>query len=375
MKTIMTKTISRTVRASESEAPLHRFPGTAGILERGQVDGDIFLRRIVDTCAAGVAVLDESGTVLYVSPAWGPCTAEEGHTDSKSSYLGICNSSAGGTNVLAEDIQGILAGCEREFHKEYSSTGDDGPTWFLMHAARLDLSGTNRFRVLVTREDVTRHRQAEEALRNLGGRLINAQEEERSRVARELHDDLNQQVAIMSIQLEQLGQKIPKGRHDLSALVGGLWAKAQEISSEIHRLSYRLHPAKLDHLGLAAAIKSLCDELSEHREIKIEFRQVGFPAVLSREVTLCVFRIAQESLHNVIRHSGAHDAQVLLRKSSRSVHLCVSDTGCGFDMQSSRTKNGLGFISMRERLRLVSGRISIRSQPFSGTQIDIVVPI
>jgi signal transduction histidine kinase len=124
-------------------------------------------------------------------------------------YLGICNSSAGGANALAEDIQRILEGREREFHKEYSTAGEEGTRWFLMHAARLDLSGSGRFRVLVTREDVTRHRQAEEALRNLGGRLINAQEEERSRVARELHDDLNQQLAILSIELEQLRQKIP----------------------------------------------------------------------------------------------------------------------------------------------------------------------
>ena len=375
---IMSKSVPQMVRARELESPLCRFPVAAGLLERREVDSDIFLRRIVDTCAAGVAVLDELGTVLYVSPAWGPFAEQDRSAelnDSKSSYLGICNPSAGGANAVAEDIQRILSGREREFHKEYSAAGNDGPMWFLMHAARLDLPGTNRFRVLVTREDVTRHRQAEEALRTLGGRLINAQEEERSRVARELHDDLNQQVAIMSIELEQLGQKIPEDRQDLSALVSGLGAKAQEISSEIHRLSYQLHPAKLDHLGLAAAIKSLCDEMSAHRQIKIEFRQKGFPAVLSREVTLCVFRITQESLHNVVRHSGAHDAQVLLRRSANAVHLHVSDTGCGFDMQSSRTKNGLGFISMRERLRLVGGRISIRSQPFTGTQIDIVVPI
>ena len=374
----MSKTSAQMARARELESPLYRFPATAGLLERGEVDGDIFLRRIVDTCAAGVAVLDELGTVLYVSPAWGPLAEQNGSAelnDSKNNYLGICNPSAGGANALVEDIQQILEGREREFHKEYSVIGNDGPRWFLMHAARLDLPGTNRFRVLVTREDVTRHKQAEEALRTLGGRLINAQEEERSRVARELHDDLNQQVAIMSIQLEQLGQKIPEGRQDLSVLVRGLWAKAQEIASEIHRLSYQLHPAKLDHLGLAAAIKSLCDELSERCQIKVDFQQKGFPALLSREITLCVFRIAQESLQNVTRHSGAQAAQVVLRRSSRSLHLRVSDTGCGFDMQSPRTKNGLGFISMRERLRLVGGRISICSQPFAGTQIDIVVPL
>ena len=375
---IMFKTTAAIMRAAELESPLCHFPAAAGMLERGEVDGDIFLRRIVDTCAAGVAVLDELGTVLYVSNAWGPLTEQDEPaqlSDSKMSYLGMCLLSPGGASVLAEDIQGILTGREREFHKEYSVAGNDGPRWFLIHAARLDLPGTNRFRVLVTREDISRHRQAEEALRTLGGRLINAQEEERSRVARELHDDLNQQIALMSIELEQLGRKIPEGRDDLSALVWGLGAKAREISSEVHRLSYQLHPAKLDHLGLAAAIKSLCEELSERREIKIDFRQKGFPAVLSRDITLCVFRITQESLHNVVRHSGAHDAQVLLRRSASSVHLHVSDTGCGFDMQSSRAKSGLGFISMKERLRLVGGRISIRSQPCTGTQIDIVVPI
>lgn len=371
----MPKSIAQTMIARELGPPLCRFP-VAATVERGEVDGDVFLRRIVDTCAAGVAVLDELGTLLYVSPAWGPLVEDDGESaDSKSGFLGIGKPSAEGFHALAENIQRILEGHEREFHKEYSVAGNDGRVWFLMHAARLDLPGTNRFRVLLTREDVTRHRQAEEALRNLGGRLINAQEEERSRVARELHDDLNQQVALMSIQLAQLGQKIPEGRPDLSALVSRLGAKAQEISSEIHRLSYKLHPAKLDHLGLAAAIKSLCDELSERCEIKVEFRQNGFPAPLSREVTLCVFRIAQESLQNVTRHSGAHEAQVVLRKNSTGVHLRVTDTGCGFDMHSSRTKNGLGFISMKERLRLVGGRISIRSQPFAGTQIGIEVPV
>ena len=371
----MSKTAVQMVRTHELGLPRCHFPAPAGLLERDKVDGDIFLRRIVDTCAAGVAVLDELGTVLYVSRAWGNFAEQDGPVENlHSSYLGICNSSVGRANALAEDIQRILDGDEREFHKEYQVAGEDEPTWFLMHAARLDLPGSNRFRVLVTREDVTRHRQAEESLRNLGGRLINAQEEERSRVARELHDDLNQQLAILSIELEQLRQKIPVDNQDLRAGVQALWTKAQEISSSIHRLSYQLHPAKLDHLGLAAAIKSLCEGLSEHGETKIEFRAKGFPAVLPQEVTLCVFRITQESLQNVTRHSGAQDAQVLLRRTSKGVHLRVSDSGCGFDTHSPRTKQGLGFISMRERLRLVGGRISIRSHPLRGTQIDVLVP-
>lgn len=346
-------------------------------LESSEVDGDHLIRSIVDTCLASVAVLDESGTVLYVSRAWGPVVETEGPAESKnlqSSYLGIGTLPSGKVNALHKDIQRIVNGQVRELHKEYSVLGDDGPAWFLIHAARLDLSGSNRYRILVTREDVTRRREAEAALRNLGGRLITAQEEERSRVARELHDGLNQQLALMSIELEQLARKVPTDLPNLSVHISHLQTRAQEIATEIHRLSYQLHPARLDHLGLAAAIKSLCDELSEHHEISIEFKQQGFPALLSKDVTLCVFRITQEALQNAISHSGARTAKVLLRRSTHGVRLQVSDKGCGFNPQSSAAKNGLGLISMRERLRLVGGSISIRSQPSRGTRIDVMVP-
>lgn len=223
--------------------------------------------------------------------------------------------------------------------------------------------------------DITGRRQTEEALRDLSGRLINAQEEERRRVARELHDDLNQRMALLSIELEQLGQKIPKNQSNLRRRVRDLGTKAQEISTEIHRMSYQLHPSKLDHLGLKAALKSFCDEISESQELNIEFSHRGFPATLPNDVTLCVFRIAQESLRNVIKHSGAREARVMLEKTDEAVHLSVSDTGCGFDTESDEMKRGLGFISMRERLRLVGGEITIHSQPSRGTQINVTVSL
>jgi PAS domain S-box-containing protein len=223
--------------------------------------------------------------------------------------------------------------------------------------------------------DITGRRQTEEALRDLGGRLISAQEEERRRVARELHDDLNQRMALLSIELEQLGQKIPQNQSDLRMRVRDLGTKAQEISTEIHRMSYQLHPSKLDHLGLKAALKSFCEEISVSQELNIEFSHQGFPATLPKDITLCVFRIAQESLRNVIKHSGARDARVVLEKTDEAVRLTVSDTGCGFDTESDKMKRGLGFISMRERLRLVGGEIAIHSQPSRGTQIDVSVSL
>ena len=342
--------------------------------ESGEIDADVFLRQIIETCASNVAVLDESGAVLYLSRRWSE-TNPEGESSEPDALIGekLRLSSGDGRDLFAEDLQRILAGHEREFHKEYSYA--DGSIWFRIDAARLNLPHSNNLRVLVTRENVTRHKQAEEALRNLGGQLIKGQEDERRRVARELHDDLNQRLAILSIELEQLGLKMPKDRQDLSVSVRTLRVRAQEISSEIHRLSHQLHPTKLDHLGLAAGIKTLCEEVSEHHHIQIDFSLSGFPAVLSPDVSLCVYRVAQESLHNITKHSGARTAQVSLMKTSRAIHLRVSDTGCGFDNGSSGTRNGLGLISMKERMRLAGGTITIRSRSMIGTQIDVQVPL
>ncbi|MGH9880821.1 MAG: sensor histidine kinase [Pyrinomonadaceae bacterium] len=118
---------------------------------------------------------------------------------------------------------------------------------------------------------------------------------------------------------------------------------SQEISSEVHRLSYQLHPSKLDHLGLAAAVKSLCCELAENHKVQIDFRHRGLPAVLAKEVTLCLFRIVQESLNNVIKHSGSREAKVVLEGTGKAVLLRVTDDGCGFD--ESAQMRGLGFWS------------------------------
>jgi len=224
--------------------------------------------------------------------------------------------------------------------------------------------------------DISERKRAEEALKYLGSRLIAAQEEERKRVARELHDDLNQRMAVLSIELEQMGQRLQKNR-SLCKCLHKLQLQAEEISNDIHRLSYQLHPSKLDHLGLAAAMKSLCDELSlvQNGKPRIHFHQDGLPVDLPKDTTLCMFRITQETLRNCVKHSGAESAQVVLTNTSHAVRLSVTDNGCGFDTRSDLMAKGLGFISMQERLRLVGGEISICSRPQRGTRIDVSVPV
>src|SRR5215475_446472 len=222
--------------------------------------------------------------------------------------------------------------------------------------------------------DVTARRQTEAELRDLSGRLIAAQEEERSRVARELHDGLNQRMALLSIELEQLGPEIEKPAA-LRRRVQKLQEQVHEISADIHRISYRLHPSKLDHLGLAASIASLCKEITDTVKLQVDLQQKGLRSDIPKDVTLCVFRIAQEALRNCSRHSGAHSAQVLLHQTSGAILLSVSDNGCGFDPESELVKKGLGFISMKERLRLVNGKLQIFSQPMRGTRIEALVPL
>jgi PAS domain S-box-containing protein len=256
---------------------------------------------------------------------------------------------------------------------EYRMITRDGRTVWLQDIVSVIRRGGQPIIIRGFLIDITERKRTEEALVNLSGRLINAQEEERKRIARELHDDLNQRMALLSIELEQLSQRMQKPRN-LRPLVHSLQTKAQEISAEIHRLSYRLHPSKLDHLGLAAAVESLCDELSGSCKLKVESRQTGLPAYVPKDVRLCLFRIVQESLRNCVKHSGALRARVVLEGAAGGLRLSVSDDGCGFDTESGALERGLGFTSMRERLRLVGGRLQIYSRPSRGTRIEIWVP-
>jgi PAS domain S-box-containing protein len=471
------------------------------------VGSDDFLRAMVDACVSNVAVLDESGSILYASKAWGLISwAVEQGKESPSvgpEYFENCKRFTESefdedANIsLADDIQQILFGTIKEFHRKYWYEPLTPRQPFVMHAARLNVPGPT-FRVLITHEDmapaadafkdskerliellgttnifaceydfkkqrfiqvneqalkvlgypveawyepnflakhihaddrhsvlaayqkqtriathfdltfrmlahdgrvvwiqnlvsvepqddglnklhcfmidISERKRAEEALKEVGGRLIAAQEEERRRVARELHDDFNQRLAVLSIELEQLGQKIQKPLN-LRRKVQKLQQQTQEISAEIHRLSYKLHPSKLDHLGLPTALRSLCKEISESGKLKVEFQQSGFVSLPHKDITLCLFRIAQEGLRNCIKHSDASLARVVLTKTRNAIRLSVSDNGNGFDTKSGLMEKGLGFISMKERLHILGGEMLVYSKLQRGTRIEVSVPL
>jgi signal transduction histidine kinase len=159
-------------------------------------------------------------------------------------------------------------------------------------------------------DDITERRLAEERVLELSRHLIKAQEKERNRIARELHDDLNQRLALLSLDLEQLGRQLPSSADELRRRTQELRTSVQTISDDIHRIAYHLHPSKLDALGLVAALSGLCKEISTRQPIRVEFIHCHVPESSPKDVALCIFRIVQEALSNVIKHSGAQEAWV-----------------------------------------------------------------
>ena len=223
--------------------------------------------------------------------------------------------------------------------------------------------------------DITDRKHAEIALRELTGRLIHAQEEERGRIARELHDDVSQRLALLGIELEQLGQQSATSAAQLGARSHGLWKTVRDISADIHNLSHDLHPSKLDHLGLATAVRSFCNDRRGRGDLRIEFVCRDVPNSLPKNIALCLYRVMQEAIQNAVKHSGARDAKVAIYGSPNRITLEVSDAGVGFNPDAKSMKTGLGLTSMRERVHLIGGELSIQSQPLKGTQIEVRVPL
>lgn len=223
--------------------------------------------------------------------------------------------------------------------------------------------------------DITELKLSEMTLRDLTGRLIHAEEEERSRIAREIHDDISQRMALLQIGLEQFEQSMLELRARERKELHNLAQVASEVSHDLHSLSHRLHPARLDLQGLVPATEGFCREFSTQHEMRIKFVAHEIPDQIPTEVAICLFRIVQEALRNVVKHSQTSEAKVELSGNGDGIDLCISDCGIGFDAESAHPKGGLGLISIRERLRLVGGRLAVESEPLRGTRIRVRVPL
>jgi PAS domain S-box-containing protein len=284
--------------------------------------------------------------------------------------------------VHEEDLQRCLDTYTRsfdrheEFRMEYRLRRHDGEYRWVLNMGTPRFNTTGSFAGYVgCCIDISDQKDARAAVMKFSGRLIRAGEEERARIARELHDDINQRLALLANRIQECDQATSANTNSLQKKeLKEIWRLTNEIATDIQHMSHQLHPSKLHYLGLAATVRHFCREFSEQYKVEVECTVKDLPEDLDENISLNLFRTVQESLRNVVKHSQAHHVKVELTCQSSVVQLRVSDDGVGFDPEQARSAHGLGLISMQERLRSVGGEFSIWSKPSLGTQVEGRVP-
>jgi PAS domain S-box-containing protein len=272
--------------------------------------------------------------------------------------------------AIRDVMDGGVGGLSRVYRYQHPTRG---LVWYQHTTRTFERDGSGRpTRVAGVLQDITELKHAEEELSTLSRRLIRAQEAERALLARELHDDVTQRMAVLAIDLGRAESAAPGDRRSetLRAVREGL----VRLSEDIHSLAYRLHPSVLEELGLAEALRTECERRGRHGGIDITLDLDPVPADLGKDAALCLYRVAQEALNNVARHARARTARVILRQVDGGLLLAVRDGGVGFEPGETRARGSLGLVSMRERLRLVNGTLDVESAPGHGTSVTAWVP-
>jgi signal transduction histidine kinase len=218
-------------------------------------------------------------------------------------------------------------------------------------------------------------KETDEERQELSGLLINAQEAERTRLAGELHDDFSQRIAVLAVDLERIPKKIANLPVEAKKRLHELWNLVTELGADLHSLSHTLHSSTLDSLGLVDALDSLCEEFAEQNSLELNFVHERVPQSIPHDTALCLFRIVQEALRNVKKHSHASGVELRLSKREDGLHLSIVDNGIGFNISDSAKRVGLGLRSMQERLRLIGGHLQMHSGGGEGTKIEAWVPL
>jgi PAS domain S-box-containing protein len=327
-------------------------------------------RLMADATPAMVWMCDSEGTVTYLNDRRMDFTGRDsamGFGDTWSAF------------IHPDDLESVQAANKRalaqqtEFSKEYRLRRRDGVYRWMLDTAAPRLNRKGSFAGFVgSAADITDQKMAQEALEKVGGKLIEAQEEERSRIARELHDDICQRLALLSMELEQANRASNSGR---SLKLEEIRRHCSEIAVDVQVLSHKLHSSKLEYLGLAAAIRSFCREFSQQHDVTVQFADENVPSFLPRDISLSLFRVTQEAVQNALKHSGMRHFSVVLQGSLNEIQLEVSDLGAGFDVEGAKMDRGLGLVSMQERTHLVHGTFTIDSAENGGTRILVRVPL
>jgi len=330
-------------------------------------------RKMVDTTPSLVWMCDREGKITYLNDrrlAFTGADPKEGYARTWTAY------------VHPDDLHNVLVTLSNalktreRFSMEYRLRRSDGVYRWKLDVASPRVNDDGSFAGFIgSAIDTTDQKLAQMALRKVSGQLIEAQEKERSRIARDLHDDICQRLALLSIEIEQANRVSNGPAAATKTSLEEIQRHCAEIAQDVQSLSHQLHSSRLDYLGIEAAVRGFCEELSAQHEVEIEFSGRDVPARLPNDVSLCLFRVTQEALHNAVKYSGVKQFQVELSGMEGTVQLVVSDAGVGFDMEEAKRKRGLGMVSMQERIHLVHGRLSVESKPREGTRIIAAVPV
>jgi signal transduction histidine kinase/ABC-type uncharacterized transport system substrate-binding protein len=343
------------------------------------VSSEMLKGAILSALSSSVTVLNETGEIILTNSRWrefvDPVIRDAGLVVGTNYFEACKRAGQRGDDAAKKALEGmeaVLCGLQERFELEWKLANSASQQYSLMTVTPLSNHVNG---LVVSYADVTARKQAEEERLELSGRLIRAQEDERSRLARELHDDFNQRLAVLAIDLERTASVISDSPIEATRRMHELWNRVSEIGADLHSLSHRLHSSTLESLGLVLGVSSFCRDFTEQQGIQVDFAHKEVPRRISPEVALCIFRIVQEGLRNVKRHSGASRAEVRLEGVADTLHLSLTDEGIGFDNTNRSTRTGLGIRSMQERLRVLGGRVEIRSLPKQGTTIDVWVPL
>jgi PAS domain S-box-containing protein len=330
-------------------------------------------RVMADSTPSLVWMCDAHGHVTYLNERRVGFTGRDpkaGFGDAWTTYIHPVDRQ----NVLDTVSQGLKN--HQAFSHAYRLRRNDGVYRWMLDVASPRVNGDGSFGGFIgSAIDTTEQKLAHQALEKISGQLIEAQEQERSRIARELHDDICQRLALLSMEIDQANLAVdgapPTTKKKLEE-IGDLCA---EIGSDVQSLSHQLHSSILDCLGIAMAISGLCDELSKQYDVRVDFTEENVRKHLPKDISLCLFRIAQEALHNAVKYSGVSEFAVELREDADTIQLLVMDQGAGFDVEEAKKEGGLGLVSMQERAHLVHGAISFESKPGEGTKVIAIVPL
>ena len=258
----------------------------------------------------------------------------------------------------------------------YRMLRPDGSVVWLEKNARAFFDEQGRMlRIIGMVADITERKRVEEALSYTSRTVIEAEERERNRIARDLHEDIGQRLSLLAIGIEELKDDLPNPTVQLLDRIDSVWKQALEVSTDVKASAHELYTPRLEYLGIAAVMRSFCGEFGERKRVEIDFRNYSLPTVVPPDVSICLFRVLQEALHNGLKHSGVQEFQVQLWGASDEIHLTVSDSGAGFDLEAARKGRGLGLIRIEQRLSLLKGTFSLDSQPKRGTTIRARIPL